>query len=363
MALEDILRPYLGDQVLSYELDGNPAVSLISALIVFLLSLLILRIFKFIIVKRLRQLAKKTRFEYDDMLFRLVDKVGWPFYAVLSIYLASRLLSLPQILDSGFYYLFLIVTGYYIINVIGAVIDFSAKSLVTSGKEKGERVDHGVVNLLAFVSKAVLWSVIVILIISNMGYDTSALLTGLGIGGIAIALALQTVLSDVFAYFSIHLDKPFRVGDFIVISADMGTVEKIGIKTTRIRTLQGQELVVSNKELTESRINNFKRMEKRRITFNVAVSSATPAAKLERIPSILKQIIEKSEHAQFDRAHFKSISDFSHLFEVVYYMTTPDYNAYMDTQQGINIEIIKKFDKEGIEIPFPTQTIHVSKRS
>jgi small-conductance mechanosensitive channel len=363
MALEDILSPYLGQDVLNYSFAGNPVITYVAAILVFFLSIVIIKIFKLLIVSKLKFLAKKTKMKYDDLIVKIIDNVGWPFYFVFSIYLSLQMLFLPEILSTATYSLLLVTIGYYLIRSAGYVIDFGSKRLVESRKERGEKVDQGVINLLANISKMILWSVVILLIFSNLGYDTSALLTGLGIGGIAIALALQTVLSDVFAYFSIHIDKPFRLGDFIAIGSDMGVVEKIGIKTTRIRTLQGQELVVSNRELTDSRINNYKKMEQRRISFTFGVDAETPTAKIKKIPGMVEKIITKLEHATFDRVHFQKFSDFSLVFEVVYYMKTPDYDLFMDTQQDINIGIMESLEKQGINMPYPTQTVYVKKRS
>lgn len=363
MALEEMLAPYVGQEVLGYSFAGNPAIAYISAALVFLLSILLIRIFKYMILRRLRDFAKGTKNHYDDLVVKLIDKIGWPFYLVLSLYVSLTLLVVPPIIDISSYFLLQIVVGYYLIRSAGYVIDFGSKELIESRKERGERVDKGVINLLSNLSKMILWSVVILLIVSNLGYDTSALLTGLGIGGIAVALALQTVLSDVFAYFSIHIDKPFRLGDFIIIGSDMGTVEKIGIKSTRIRTLQGQELVISNKELIDSRINNFKKMEERRIVFTFGVDAETSPAKVKKIPGLVERIIKGIEHARFDRAHFLKFSDFSLVFEVVYFITTPDYNLFMDTQQQINIGIMESLEKEKIKMPYPTQTVYVKKRS
>ncbi len=358
----EYLAPYLGEEMLTYQIGGNLAIDYIGALLVFLLSVLVLKAFKFIIVRKLKALAKKTRNDIDDLLIRIIDKIGWPFYLVLSLHLAFQVISLPDYLESGVYYLFLILVGWYLIRSAGYVIDYAAKKVIEERKEKGEKVDKGVVSLVASVSKAALYAIVIILIVSNLGYDTSALLTGLGIGGLAIALAMQTILSDIFAYFSIHFDKPFRVGDFIIVGTDMGVVEKIGLKTTRVRTLQGQELVISNQELTSSRINNYKKMEKRRIVFTFGVSYDTPVAKLKKIPNVVKEIITKAEYAEFDRCHFAKFADSSLVYEVVYFMKDPDYNKFMDTQQEINIQIKEKLEKDKVSMPFPTQTIHLSKK-
>lgn len=360
---KDLLSPYVDPDIINYQVGDNLAVDYFGALLVFLLTLFALRIFKFIIIRRIKQIAKKTKNDIDDLVIKMLDGVGWPFYLIFSLHLSFQVITLPEYLELGIYYLLIVLVGYYLIKSAGYMIDFASRKVVESKKERGEKVDQGVISLVSTASKLALWSIVVLLIISNLGYDTSALLTGLGIGGLAIALAMQTVLSDIFAYVSIHFDKPFRVGDFIIIGADMGVVEKIGLKTTRIRTLQGQELVVSNQELTSSRINNYKKMEKRRISFEFGVACDTPVAKLQKIPKMVEKIIKDAEHADFDRAHFKRFADSSLIYEVVYFMKTPDYNLYMDTQQAINLDIMKALQKEKIVMPYPTQTINLSKRS
>jgi small-conductance mechanosensitive channel len=200
-----------------------------------------------------------------------------------------------------------------------------------------------------------------IFIMSNLGFDVTSLVAGLGIGGIAVALALQSVLSDVFSSFSIYFDKPFQAGDFIIVGQHMGIVKHIGIKSTRIQTLQGEELIISNKELTSARVQNFKKMEKRRITFTFGVTYQTPVKKLKKIPEMVKEIVAKIELADLDRVHFRKYGDFSLNFEVVYYVKIPDYGKYMDTQQEINLALKERFEKEGIEFAYPTQTIFLNK--
>ena len=216
-------------------------------------------------------------------------------------------------------------------------------------------------EVLKKVVKGVLWAIAIIIVLSNFGYNVSTLAAGLGIGGIAIAFAFQAILGDIFASFSIYFDKPFKIGDFILIGNDMGTVKHIGIKTTRIQTLQGQELIVSNKELTETRVHNYKKMERRRISFTFGVEYDTKLKKLEKILEIVKEIFKKIKIADLDRVHFKQFGDFSLNFEVVYYVNKPDYLEYMDTQQEINFALKERFEKESIEFAFPTQTIYVNK--
>lgn len=202
---------------------------------------------------------------------------------------------------------------------------------------------------------------VAIIVLENLGYNVKSLATGLGIGGIAVALAMQNVLSDIFASFSIYFDQPFRVGDFIVIGNERGTVKNIGVKSTRLQSLQGEELIISNKELTQAQIHNYKKMQRRRIVFGFGVVYDTPVAKLKKILDIVKEITESIDIVDLDRVHFTKFGDYSLQFEVVYFLNSNDYTKYMDIQQEINLKIKEKFEKEKIKMAFPTQTIQVDK--
>ena len=219
------------------------------------------------------------------------------------------------------------------------------------------------VSLIKFIARSIIWSIALLLCVENIGIDITALVAGLGIGGIAIALAAQNILSDLFASLAIVLDKPFEIDDYIVVGDISGTVEQIGIKTTRIRALSGEELVCSNADLLGSRVRNYKRMKERRAIFELGVVYQTPHNLLTKIPEIIEKIIENAEFARFDRANFKSFGDSSLLFEIVFYVSAPgnDYNEYMKVQQGINYEIFKKFEELKIDFAYPTQTLHISK--
>lgn len=216
------------------------------------------------------------------------------------------------------------------------------------------------VSVLGFIARMVLWSLALLMILDNVGVDITALVASLGIGGIAVALAVQNILGDIFASLSIALDKPFVVGDFIIVDKELGTVEYIGIKTTRVRSLTGEQIIFSNADLLKSRIRNYKRMAERRAVFTFGVTYATPAEKLERIPGTVRSIVEAQPHARFDRAHFKSYGDSSLDFEVVYYVGTPDYNVYMDIQQAINLALFRRFRDEDIAFALPTRTLYVN---
>ncbi|HUF28655.1 MAG TPA: mechanosensitive ion channel family protein [Gemmatimonadaceae bacterium] len=217
------------------------------------------------------------------------------------------------------------------------------------------------IRAATFLVRVVLWAMILLLTLQNVfAVNITALITGLGIGGIAIALAVQNILSDLFGAVSIVLDKPFVVGDFIIVGDFLGTVEYVGLKTTRLRSLSGEQIIFSNSDLLNSRIRNYKRMFERRAVFAIGVTYGTPPEKLAAIGGWIRTIVETQPEARFDRAHFKTFGASSLDYEVVYYVKKPDFNTYMDTQQAINIALVRKFAAEGIEFAFPTRTVHVS---
>jgi len=211
------------------------------------------------------------------------------------------------------------------------------------------------------VGRLVLWTLVFLALLDNFGVDVTALVAGLGIGGIAIALAVQNVLADLLAYVSIVADRPFVYGDYLVVGDYSGTVEHIGIKTTRIRSLTGEQIIFSNNDLLGSRVRNYKRMNERRALFSVGVTYDTSHEILTELPEMLRGIVEAQENVRFDRAHLKTFGDFAIQFEVVYHMVVPDYAVFMDTQQTINLAIHRLFTDRGIEFAFPTQTIHLEK--
>ena len=237
------------------------------------------------------------------------------------------------------------------------VISLYIKRGVASRMEEDHAGDATTLDALGLIAKIVLWVVLSLFILDDLNVEISSLLTGLGIGGIAVALALQNILADLFASLSITFDKPFAIGDFVVVDDFEGDVEDIGLKTTRIRSLSGEELIFSNTDLLNSRIRNYKRLEKRRISFTIGVVYGTPVEKLKMIPGMIEDIITPLENVEFDRAHFKTLGDFSLDFSVVYHVLVPAYASYLDKQQAINLEIYQRFEKEGIEFAYPTQTV------
>lgn len=215
-------------------------------------------------------------------------------------------------------------------------------------------------DIVGFLIRVAVWTIVFLLALDNLGVNITALVAGLGVGGIAVALAAQNIISDLFASLSIVLDRPFVLGDFLVIDELAGNVEKVGIKTTRVRSLSGEQLVFSNNDLLGSRIRNYGRMTERRILFSIGVVYQTPAEQLEQVPGIIKDIIVKQESARFDRAHFKAFGAYSLDFEIVYFVESSDYALYMSIQQAVNYEIFRQFTAAGIEFAYPTQKLFVA---
>ncbi|MEA3452954.1 MAG: mechanosensitive ion channel family protein [Patescibacteria group bacterium] len=347
-------------EMLSYRLGDNTIFQYLIALGVFVISAFVLIIFKKIIIHELKRIVKRTSIKFDDVFITMIDAIGKPFYILLSFYVAIRFIEIPWILYGYLSKIILIFAIYYIVKSIQVLIDYWTNKLAVEKKETLE-IDSSSAKFLGRILKIILWIIAVILVLQNLGYNISTLVAGLGIGGIAVALALQNVLEDIFASFSIHFDKPFQVDDFIVIGKEMGTVKSIGIKSTRLEALQGEELIISNRELTEARVHNFRRMDKRRILFSIGVAYETSAEKLKKIPSIITKIGDRIDLVNMDRVNFKEFADFSLIFEVVYFLNSTDFNVFVQKREQINLEIKEKFEKEGIEIAYPTQTVFIKK--
>lgn len=345
--------------ILQAEIFGNMVFSWLGAITIFALVLLGLKIFQTVLVAKLKNLTDKTQTEIDDVVIAALKSIHWPFYVLVAIYFALGFLNIPPLMQQWAYYIFLVAVIYYAIRFAEQFIDYGTKIFVARKEESKEGV--GIIKLLSAVLKLVLWASAIVLILANMGYNVTSLIAGLGIGGIAVALALQNILGDLFSSLAIYFDKPFRIGDFVVIGDQMGTVKKIGIKTTRIQVPQGEELVVSNSELTKAQVRNFGVMKKRRGLVNIGVTYDTPAEKLKQIPGMIREIINAQANAEADRIHFKSFGDSSLVFEIVYYVHSGEYAKFMDAQQAVNLAIIEKFEQEEIEMAFPTQTIYVKK--
>lgn len=250
-----------------------------------------------------------------------------------------------------------VVTVLVIRTAVIAVSRAVHKYAEKTGREEDEKRVRPLLALINFV----LWIIGALFLLDNLGFQISTIVAGLGVSGIAVAIAAQGILGDLFSYFVIFFDRPFEIGDFIIFNDKLGTVEKVGIKTTRVRALSGEQLVVSNSDLTGSRVHNYKKMQERRVVFTIGVTYQTSAGQLESIPGIIRGIIEANERARFDRSHFKNYGDFALIFETVYYVLSPDYAEYMDIQQEINLAIYRAFEERGIDFAYPTSRVILSR--
>ncbi len=335
---------------------GNTVEQIAIAVAVFLVLGFGLKITQSFILTKLRKAAAATKTDVDDFLVQIIATIKPSFYFFLALYFGLRQLALSGLIQK------LIDLGLIVWAIIQAIlitqvlIDYLIAKI--SRKELNDN-SKAILDLLNRILRGTLWGIGLIMLLSNVGVNVGSLLAGLGIGGVAVALAAQNILGDLFSSFVIYFDKPFMVGDFIVFGDKMGTVERIGIKTTRLRSISGEEIVVSNQQLTSTQIKNFKRMGKRRVVLHLGVVYNTPDEKLKKIPEIIKSIIASVKDVEFDRAHFYQFGASSLDFEVVYFVSSGDYSVYMDRNQEIHFAINKKFKEEGIEMAYPTQSVYL----
>ncbi|MEJ2311932.1 MAG: mechanosensitive ion channel family protein [Gemmatimonadales bacterium] len=310
-------------------------------------------------VRRLGDLSTRTKTEIDDLVTGILEKSRPTILLVIAAYAGTLSLSLPPRLASLFGHAAFVVAalqvGIWLSAALSSTIDLQRKRAIAEdpGSATGMRV-------VGYIGKAVIWVLVLLSVADNVGVDVTALVASLGVGGIAIALAVQSILGDVFASLSIIFDKPFLIGDFVRVGDYTGSVENIGIKTTRLRSLSGEQLVISNSDMLGSRIQNYGRMYERRASFTLGVTYDTPREKLARIPDMVREAIEAQEDVRFDRAHFKEFGAYSLNIDAVYYVLSPEYARYMDIQQRINLEISRRFEEEAIDFAYPTQVVHVN---
>ncbi len=337
----------------NYEVADNTLGQLAIAIVVFFALLIGIKVARSIFVRKFSIIARRTSTTWDDAFVSVIQKVSNFFFLLFALYITVDLfLDVPSSLEKFIRAIFIISFAYEAIKILRSVLSFV---LGKSNIGKNKTSFHGVMLMVNIA----LWSIGTLVVLDNLGFDISTLAASLGIGGIAIALAAQNILGDLFSSFTIYFDKPFQVGDYIVVGAHEGTVKKIGLKTTRIEALRGEELVISNKELTESRVQNFKELKNRRVEFKFGVTYDTPPAKLRMIPKIVEEVTKKIELADFDRAHFHTFDDSSLGFVAVYKVLTGDKRAHMDVQEQVNLGILEHFEKEKIEMAFPTRTVYV----
>jgi small-conductance mechanosensitive channel len=334
----------------------NNVADVLVAAVVLIVGYFGLRILHKVVLARVKSLVKKTKTDLDDMVVKAFDKLKPPFYVFLAVYFSLSMLRFEGILQTVFDTVVVVVVVYHVVIVAALFLDYVVDKRV-------KKVIDGETGLagaaLKQISRFVLWSVALLFVLSNLGIDITSLVAGLGIGGIAIALAAQSLLGDLFAYFTIFFDKPFKRGDFIIVGDKMGVIDKVGIKTTRITSLWGEEIIMTNSALTGSVIQNYGRMAERRVVFEFGIEYDTSAEKMRQIPDIVKGIVEQIEKVRFDRTHFKAFGDSALNYEVVYYVEDGDYNLYMDVNQQILLGVKEELEKLKVGFAFPTRTVHL----
>jgi small-conductance mechanosensitive channel len=320
---------------------------------------LIISVLRLLVVRNFRRIALKSNWIDSELIVAVTAATNSWLIFMVALALGLLVLDIPPGLRSWII-TFAVLALLIQVGIWGSVFIARLVERYTERnlEENAERVVN--VNALSFVARLVLYSLLVLLALDNIpGVEVTALVASLGIGGIAVALALQNILSDLFASLSITFDKPFVMGDFIIVDDLMGTVEHIGLKTTRVRSLSGEQLIFSNNDLLSSRVRNLKRMQERRIVFHLRVLLQTPPAQLREIPAMIRTTIERHEQARFDRAHFARFDADALTFEIVYFVLSADFTLYMDIQQAINLEIVEQFAVAKIQLAYPTQSVYL----
>jgi len=343
--------------ILGQMLLNNTIYDYLISLLIIIIGLVVVRLFKYLFLEKIHNVIKKISESFGGFFNKSIDKRIIPLTYLIIIFVSLNRLSLSSSIDKILGIVFIFVIVVYITLLIQDIIIYTMKKYWE--KKQSNQAQETVFTVSVFIIKLTTWLIALLFILDNLNIEIRGLITGLGVGGIAIAFAAQTILADIFSYFTIFLDRPFDIGDFIIVGDYMGTVEHIGIKTTRIRSLSGEQLVFSNNDLTNSRINNYKRMQHRRINFKFGVVYETDVQKLEKIPEFVEEIIKSVQKTTFDRAHFASYGDYSLIYQVIYYVEDSDYKVYMDIQESINLKLKEKFKEEGIEFAYPTQSVHV----
>ena len=339
-----------------YEILGNPVRDWAAAAGIATGALLVLLLIQRLIVRRLGAVATRTETAADDFFVELVRRTRWLLVVVVVIWLGS--LSLAQtartaeVLRSAAILAFLLQVSLWALVAINFWIERTRRKRLAS-----DAASVTLIGAVGFVAKVVVWSVLLLVALDNLGVDVTTLVAGLGVGGIAVGLALQNILGDLFASVSIVLDKPFVVGETIQVGDFVGTVESIGLKTTHVRSLSGEQLIFPNGDLLQSRIRNHARMGDRRVVLSFGVPYDTPVAKVEAIPGLVRGIIEPLETLRFERAHFIRLGASALDFEAVYFVLSTDQKLHMDRQQQILVALMRRLEEEGIELAAPARPV------
>lgn len=349
-------------ELLSKEIFGNSVQEYLIVIAAFLVSIVIIKLLKKFVEKSIKSKKEEAENENQKIIYSLsinvINKIVIPFLYFGVLFLSMKLLYFGPNADKVIQIIYMVIIAWFLTRIAITATNYFITKFFEKSRSEDEQ--HRIRPLLSFFN-LILWLIGLLFLLDNLGFEISSIVAGLGIGGIAVALGAQAILGDLFSYFVIFFDKPFQIGDFIIFDDKLGVIEDIGIKTTKIRSLSGEQIIVSNSNLTGSRVHNYKRMKRRRVLFSLGVTYQTKLEHLKEIPKMIKEIIESIDQTEFDRSHFKNYGDFSLNFETVYYINTNDYNTFMDIQQEINLKINEEFNKRNIEFAYPTQTLYLNK--
>jgi small-conductance mechanosensitive channel len=331
---------------------GNTIAAWAKALATFAVWFTVLPLARAFIGRRLKNRVATHPVAFLLLVRSLIGATTRIFMLAVATYLAMRWLEVAPRVERYLDVAILVVVWFQIGLWLSAAVRHAIDT--RRGHELAGAEGAASLNILRFVALVAVWTVALLMLLANLGVEIMPLVAGLGIGGIAVALAVQNVLGDLFASLSIALDKPFRVGDFIITGEEKGTVERIGIKSTHLRSLTGELIVMPNGELLKSRLRNYTNMSERRVVFSIGITYETPRDRLREVPGIIERAIRSHDKTRFDRAHFSSFADFALVFETVYYVLDKEFNTYMDIQQAVNLELVGEFARRGIEFAYPT---------
>jgi small-conductance mechanosensitive channel len=317
-----------------------------------------LSLLRHLLSRRLGALAARTATDWDDLAVEIVRRTRWYFLVVIAVYASTRVVAptgaFARVLGAIYVIVVLLQAGVWGNGILGFAADHYVRQRAAA--DIGTRAT---IQAVGYAGRFVLWALLVVTALQNFGINVTALVTGLGIGGIAIALAVQNILGDLFAALAIVLDKPFVVGDSVQVDAINGTIEHVGLKTTRIRALSGEQVIISNADLLKSRIRNYKRMEHRRVAFTLDVAFDTSPEQLDRVPGIVREVIARHELTRFDRCHLLAIELAGLRFETVYFVLDPDYGKFADIQHAVYTALLRRFGQDGIRLGYATRTLEL----
>jgi small-conductance mechanosensitive channel len=345
----------------NYDLFGISLVSISMAVAAALLSYGLMRFAIGRVVVRLQQLTRRTATGIDDMVLEVLAGTSRWLILVAALMIGASVLDLGEDWGVRVGHLWFVALAIQLGLWCTRAIAIAVKRYQARHRPDGDGQLSASAALLSWFLRTILWAVILLAVLSNLGVNITAFVASLGVGGVAIALAVQSILGDLFASLAIAVDKPFEVGDYIGTPSGQGTVEYVGLKTTHIRSLSGEQVIISNTELLKQPLKNFKRMHERRIAFRFGITYGTPAEKVESIPDLIRRLVEADETLRFARTHFTAFGDSSLDFEVVYFVRDASYDVYMDAQHRLNLRMLKEFAAAGIEFAFPTRTVLVTR--